>query len=885
MNISTAVPQHLLRRLALVTLVGWLGTPGHSAPTPAGTPIGNQATATYTDGTGVTREVTSNPVVTFVQQVASLSLTADGTTFVAPGGQAVYPHTLTNTGNGTDSFAFSVANLGGSDDFDLTGLVLYADADGNGQPDNFTPITTTGPLAAGGVFRFVAVGSVPGSQANGDTAAVQVTATSVFDGGVTGSNTDTTTVTDNAVIAVTKSFSASSGTDGSGPYTITLEYTNTGNDTATDLTLTDAIPSGMTYVAASGKWSGSASALTDPVAGDPAGVNYDFNETTAGTVTAVIAAVAPGVSGTLSFQVTVNADVTPGPINNTAQFAYDPDGPGSEPPTSPEPSNTATFNVTLRVSVAIDDNPLQPGDVTLDDVVTVPSAIQGATVVFSNQVHNVSNGTNSFDIALSGSTFPAGTTFGIFRSDGVTTLQNSGGSSDPDTGLIPPNGSYTVVVKAFLPAGANGNNGGSGFDVTVTATLTTSSSVSDTVTDHLDAIVANTVDVTNGAPLPGGSGSGTGPEASAVTTNDVNPGATTRFTLFVNNTSSQPDTFGLAASTNATFSTIGLPAGWTVQFRNSAETIITGTGSVASNASFLVFADVTVPAGTGPGQVSLYFRALSATSGAVDMKHDAVAVNRVRSITLSPNNTGQVQSPGSVVYSHTIANAGNVLEGDGVVSSVALGNSDDQTGWSSVIYFDLNNDGLLDVGDPSVTDLSFLSNGSAGLAPGESVTLFVKVFAPSGSAVGTVNTTTLSATTTNGSYGDTVPGVASVTDQSTVAPADLVMTKQQALDADCDGTPENAYATANLTTGAVPGACIRYRIIATNTGTNDVTSVVITDATPTYTTYSATVPAATTVGSVGSVPADGATGTLQFNVGTLSPGQTVTNTFGVKIDE
>ena len=38
----------------------------------AGTSIGNQATATYTDGSGTTRAVTSNVVSTVVQQVASL---------------------------------------------------------------------------------------------------------------------------------------------------------------------------------------------------------------------------------------------------------------------------------------------------------------------------------------------------------------------------------------------------------------------------------------------------------------------------------------------------------------------------------------------------------------------------------------------------------------------------------------------------------------------------------------------------------------------------------------------------------------------------------------------------------------------------------------------
>jgi hypothetical protein len=147
-----------LAALAVAACAG-LSAVALAAP-PAGTTIGNQATATYTDAASNSYTVTSNPVTTVVQQVAGLTLTANGTRVSAPGGQAVFPHVITNNGNGTDSFTLSASNNGG-DDFDLTGLVLYADADGNGVPDNFTPVTTTGPLAAGATFRFVAVGSVP----------------------------------------------------------------------------------------------------------------------------------------------------------------------------------------------------------------------------------------------------------------------------------------------------------------------------------------------------------------------------------------------------------------------------------------------------------------------------------------------------------------------------------------------------------------------------------------------------------------------------------------------------------------------------------------------------------------------------------------------------
>src|SRR5260221_1338881 len=222
------------------------------AAPPAGTTIGNQATATYLDASSTSRTVTSNLVTTIVQQVASFTLTADGNVTAAPGGQAVFPHTLTNTGNGSDAFPLTLVNLGG-DDFDLTSLAIYADADGNGIPDNFTPIATTGSLAAGAAFRFVVVGNVPGTQLAADVARARISAGSAFDGAQTAFNTDVVTVTGNAVIAVTKAISQSSGASPSGPYTYTLTYTNSGNPTAPTLTLSDAIPAGMTYAPNTGR--------------------------------------------------------------------------------------------------------------------------------------------------------------------------------------------------------------------------------------------------------------------------------------------------------------------------------------------------------------------------------------------------------------------------------------------------------------------------------------------------------------------------------------------------------------------------------------------------------------------------------------------------------
>ena len=416
-----------------VCALALLVRPAFAAP-PAGTTIGNQATATYQDAASNSYTVTSNSVTTVVQQVASLTLTADGTRVAAPGGQAVFPHVLTNTGNGTDAFSLAAVNQAG-DDFDVTGLVLYVDADGNGVPDDFIPVTTTGPLAAGASYRFVAVGSVPGTRLAGDVADVRVNAASTFDGGQTAFNSDRVTVSTNAVVNVTKSLSSPNGASPSGPYTYTLTYTNSGNATASSVRLTDLVPAGMTYVPGSARWSVTgASALSDADSTDTHGaglntIRFDYNVATAGAVTANVNQVPPGQSGSVTFDVTVNAGLAPQVIGNIARFAYN-DGAGI---VGPFFTNSAPFTVDQSAAVAFTGQ-------------TVASALQGATVSFTNTLTNNGNGADVFDISTSGSSFPAGTIVQLFQADGVTPLTDSNGNLVPDVGPLAPGASYNVIL-------------------------------------------------------------------------------------------------------------------------------------------------------------------------------------------------------------------------------------------------------------------------------------------------------------------------------------------------------------------------------------------------------------------------------------------------------
>jgi len=319
-----------------------------------------------------------------------------------PAASRTTPHTLTNTGNGGDTFNLTTANSGG---FTMSTVQIYAD-NGSGQPTG-SPITSTGLLNSGAIFRFVVAATLPSTATAAQTNVLTVTGTSVFDATKTAADTDTTTVTNNAVVSVTKSVSAASGAAGSGPYTYTLTYTNTGNSTATTIALSDVIPAGMTYVAASGRWSVTGStALSDTGGSTGTAPNTITSTYTAGsnTFAATVAQVPAGQSGTVSFQVDVAAGTAASVLNNTATYSYN-NGAGT---TVPGSSNTVPFTVRQGASL------------TLSGQTVAGPAAPGAMVTFTNTLTNTGNATDSFNITTGASTFPAGTTFQLFKSDGVT---------------------------------------------------------------------------------------------------------------------------------------------------------------------------------------------------------------------------------------------------------------------------------------------------------------------------------------------------------------------------------------------------------------------------------------------------------------------------------
>lgn len=906
----------------------------------AGSTIGNQAAATYTDASAIVRTATSNTVVTTVSQVASLLLVNTQSVTAAPGQPVTLPHTLTNTGNGTDTFNLtSTLTAGGAG---LSAVSYYPDNNCDGIADAGLPaIAAVGPLAAGARVCFVAMTTVSGTALAASTGSNIVTATSAFTVGVTATNTDTITVSSNAVIGVTKSGSVAAavlprtGVD----ITYTLSYTNTGNSTATDLVLADVVPTGATYVAASAKWNGVAVADGLVAAAAPAAgtITYDYNLTTPGNfaVTARIGSVAPNSSGNLSFTVNVPATTLPGTINNSARFCYN-NGVAVTPAlttsstcsTLGNPTNVVPYIVSPTYGVIASDYFQSPNlqgvlavtptaSTTTDglaalknDIVTVDAATQGATVSFDNVIANTGNSSDTINISTQGSTFPAGTTFLYFKSDGVTPLTDSNGDGIVDTGPLAAGAVFHVFIKAVLPATAFGGPS----SVTVKAASVGNPAFTDLVTDTLTTITTTTADLTNTAALPAATAAqGAGVFATpalavaanlgvAITTNAVNPGASTTFVLVANNTSGIADNYGI--SVDQTQPGTALPAGWAVNFYSTATPLncatlgaaLSNTGVVAAGANTTICAVVTVPVSQAalPGGQKIVFKLASPTTGATDFKMDMVTVNTIRSISLTPNNGSQVYPGGTVVYKHILTNTGNVTEtaslAGGVTVTSAL--SGVTLNWGNVLYADTNNNGILDAADAQLTSVT--------LTAGQSITVFNKVLAPASAAAGDVNTVLLTATQTDplAINGVAVPAPSTAQDVTTVIAGQISLVKLQQLDATCAGIVVPASWT-NAAQAAKPGECILYQITGTNVGTTAALTLVISDSTPANTTYNCKTAPATPAGGAAAValtvagvvtatataPAVCAAGTVSSGtIPSLAPGAAAVMTFGVQVN-
>lgn len=150
-----------------------LSSPALAQTPPPGTIIPNTVNGTAVLAGNPILVGPSNTVQVVVAAGAGATLTAPQTVISFPGASVSFPHTLTN-GAAAETYTLSVTDLPAG--FNFGTMTILPDANGDGVPDNLVPIASTGLLAAGQVFRFVVVATVPVGAAVGSSDQIRVQA-------------------------------------------------------------------------------------------------------------------------------------------------------------------------------------------------------------------------------------------------------------------------------------------------------------------------------------------------------------------------------------------------------------------------------------------------------------------------------------------------------------------------------------------------------------------------------------------------------------------------------------------------------------------------------------------------------------------------------------
>ncbi|KAA8605274.1 hypothetical protein AL036_19845 [Salipiger aestuarii] len=814
-----------------------LATPATSNAPAAGSVIGNQAVATYLNSAGDTITVTSNTVETVVQQVAGVTLSSDNTENVAPGGKAFLPHIITNDGNGPDGFDLSAAE----DDagaLETSQLVFYPDANMDGVADSATPLIETPVLAPGEQFGVVIEATVPSTNAAGATDTITVTTTSQLDGTVVDTNTDTLTVSNDAIVELVKSMVADASSagdpniiDAGDTVTITLTYSSTGLAAANNYVVQDVLDGNLSYVKGSARWSDAAAPLDDDNASTLADGTNGSGETIAWdhddgqTINFSLSSVRSGRSGSVTFQAVIADTANAGIVYNTATTALN----GFVSP----PSNTASITVDNQYSVSIADTAINADgtangattsatddDAAQNDVVTETGDVfQGATIRQEFVLTNNSNEADSLSVDFANVDYPAGTTFRIVGADGITPVIGS-------VGPLAIGESTKVTLIATLPTDVAPTAAGS-TNYTATMTVTSDASgVTDTSTaEFTGAVLAASVDLENN--VAGSEGDGAAPTNGGApwVSNATDPGVPTTFDMVVQNNGPVSDSYNLTLAQ-------AIPDGWTVEFRDANGTLVTNTGTIPSGAQETITVTI-VPADDAPvAATPIDIQVASSVTGQADRIVNEITVNAIYDVQILEDQTAQASPGGIVDMLHTITNEGNSDITEGAITQTGL------TNFSGAIFWDQNGNGEIDATDPVIDNFDDLTDGIAagtnGLAAGETISIIYRVQTPSTATPGVSESGTLTlGTSLNGATAtdaDTADNANE--DRIVIIAGDVTLTKYQYIDANCDGTAGTFTKTRQP---VEPGQCIRYMIEASNTGSFEATEVTISDAAPAYT--------------------------------------------------
>jgi uncharacterized repeat protein (TIGR01451 family) len=236
----------------------------------------------------------------------------------------------------------------------------------------------------------------------------------------------------------------------------------------------------------------------------------------------------------------------------------------------------------------------------------------------------------------------------------------------------------------------------------------------------------------------------------------------------------------------------------------------------------------------------------------------------VLNATLAPNGALTALPNSAVYYPHSFVATTTAQ----LTFSVTDRPSPSTPGYSEIIYRDTNCNGQFESGEPLVS-------GAISVAAGTTVCIMVKSYVPPGAPFDANNAITLTAQYVLTNAAPALSLSYTATDVTTVgAPKNAGLSLEKAVD------------KATATSGTV----ITYTITYTNDSSGPLSSILINDATPAYTTFqsaacTAPLPSGITACSVTTQPAAGTAGNVQWTLtGSLTPTQGGTVTFSVKVN-
>jgi len=799
----------------------------------------------------------------------------------AVAGQRMYfPYVLTNTGNTDDIylvvpvFATADSNFRPQLPGGGTGVEIFQDRDFDGVVDATEPLVAgwndvngdgrvdssevgrapVGTLAQDERTGLIIAYDVPTSVVSDDVAYVGVSGASTHAGTLPGGSTNPaerdgdnvhqTTVGGDAVVTLTKEAAPGTATSGdSVTYTLTGEnegvhaargrsYT-AGTSTYTGVLIYDVLPTyGVTSWTVTGTPQGSHSATgavgsvfyagPADTSGDPTGWSWSTGYTAGDKVVGYVTSdgstnqdLLVDETMTLEFTVRVPAGYPAGYVDNYGRSTYQ----DNQSPAGVQnvKSNNAPVHVTGVPGVDIRDTdylasppsrtPPDDGSGSSNDTQTYTNAAAGATKLFTNRVTNRGTATDTFDVTVTGaSNLPTGWQVSWFRAGGAILLGDTDDDGTVDVGPLAAGAYRDIVVSVSIPA--DQASLATAARVVVEARSSLNSTVLDTTLDRVVQVSPAGVRIHNrdGGPDPGLT---------------VAPGECAVYPLDVRNTGGRSDTFILSWS--------DLAPGWTMVFyrdgndngllEGSEKTPVTATVLLASAAEDHLLAVLCAPPNAGPASdISVTFTAESTNApGTTDQQTDTINVAVRCRIDVRPDHSGTVRPGGVVWYEHVLANVGTTA------ATVNLSASSTELEWTHLLYYGENYDDgrghayvageqVVDTDSDGVPDVPFLATGS-------SVTLRVKIFAPTEIAEGIVDVAVITAIPDCNGPSD------EVVDVTQVVAGGLVLRKS------------DSWTDVNGNGAVDAGDRITYTTDYRNISAESLSNVMVYEAIPAYTTY------------------------------------------------